>query len=204
MFLESLLSTPGHKESTFQMLTLIVSQLNLLLCLVNDVLDIKLIKSGKFETKISIFEPIKTLRFIEDMFKPQAIIQNVTVSCHAISLDSLKTAYILNHQQELLEFEDLPKKIRGDNLRLQQILINLVKNALKFTVSGSVRVLMAFDTSEQMLNVHIVDTGKGIREEDMCKLFLLFGKLQSTASMNSEGIGMGLMICKNLVNINGG
>ena len=55
-----------------------------------------------------------------------------------------------------------------------------------------------------MLNVHVVDTGKGIREEDMCKLFSLFGKLQRTASMNSEGIGMGLMICKSLVNINGG
>ena len=70
----------------------------------NDVLDIKLIKLGKFETKLSVFDPIHTLRFIEDMFKPQAAIQNVTVSCHAISLDSLKTAYILNHQQELLEF----------------------------------------------------------------------------------------------------
>ena len=48
MFLESILSTPGHKESTFKMLSLIVSQLNLLLCLVNDILDIKLIKLGKY------------------------------------------------------------------------------------------------------------------------------------------------------------
>ena len=53
------------------------------------------------------------------MFKPQADIQNVTVSCHTISLVSLKTAYVLNHQKELLEFEDLPSMLRGDNLRLQ-------------------------------------------------------------------------------------
>ena len=54
------------------------------------------------------------------------------------------------------------------------------------------------------MHVHVVDTGKDIREEDMCKLFSLFGKLQRTAQMNSEGIGMGLMISKSLVNINGG
>ena len=89
-------------------------------------------------------------------------------------------------------------------MRLQQVLINLVKNALKFTTKGSVRVLMAFDAQEQMLHAHVVDTGKGIVEEDMCKLFSLFGKLQRTAQMNSEGIGMGLMICKSLVNISGG
>ena len=72
MFLESLLTKPGHSEGAFQMLSLVVSQLNLLLCLVNDVLDMKLIKVGKFEAKLTEFEPAKTLRFIEDMFRPQA------------------------------------------------------------------------------------------------------------------------------------
>ena len=104
----------------------------------------------------------------------------------------------------MLEFEDLPAMLRGDNMRLKQVLINLVKNALKFTSHGSVRVLMAFDTAESMLHVHVVDTGKGIREDEICKLFSLFGKLQRTSHMNSEGIGMGLMICKGLVNMNGG
>lgn len=63
---------------------------------------------------------------------------------------------------------------------------------------------MAFDNDEQMLHVHIVDNGKGIRAEEMCKLFTLFGKLQRTEEMNKDGIGMGLMICKNLVTHNGG
>ena len=63
---------------------------------------------------------------------------------------------------------------------------------------------MAFDEDEEMLKVRIIDTGKGIRQEDMSKLFTLFGKLQRTAEINSEGIGMGLMICKNLVQLNGG
>ena len=55
-----------------------------------------------------------------------------------------------------------------------------------------------------MLKVHIVDTGRGIRQEDMNKLFTMFGKLKRTAKVNSEGIGMGLMICQNLVKLNKG
>ena len=89
-------------------------------------------------------------------------------------------------------------------MRLKQVLINLVKNSLKFTSHGTVRILMAYDKDESMLHGHVVDTGKGIREDEICKLFSLFGKLQRTSQMNSEGIGMGLMICKELVNMNGG
>ena len=55
-----------------------------------------------------------------------------------------------------------------------------------------------------MLKVQIVDTGKGIKLEDIDKLFTLFGKLKRTAEINHEGIGMGLMICKSLVQMNGG
>ena len=84
-------------------------------------------------------------------------------------------------------------------MRLKQILINLVKNAFKFCRGGVVRVIMAFDIVEEMLKVHVVDTGKGILPEEIDRLFKQFGKLLRTAEMNHEGIGMGLMICKNLV-----
>ena len=84
-------------DGTFQMLTLIVSQLNLLLSLVNDVLDLKLINMNQFEAKICSFEPEKTLKFIEDMFHPQATIQNLAVTCYAVSIISLKTAFINSH-----------------------------------------------------------------------------------------------------------
>ena len=63
---------------------------------------------------------------------------------------------------------------------------------------------MAFDSEQEMLKVHVIDTGKGIRSQDISKLFNLFGKLVHTAQMNSEGIGMGLVICQNLVQLNGG
>ena len=51
----------------------------------------------------------------------------------------------------------------GDLVRLKQVLINLVKNALKFTRKGKIRVVMTFDSEEEMLKVHVIDTGKGIR-----------------------------------------
>ena len=89
----------------------------------------------------------------------------------------------------------LPDKLIGDELRLKQILINLVKNAFKFTRSGCIRVIAAYDEKLEELIVHIVDTGKGIREDEMAKLFTRFGKLVRTAANNSEGIGLGLMIC---------
>ena len=71
----------------------------------------------------------------------------------------------------------------------------MVKNALKFCRGGKIRVIMAFDEAEEMLKVHVVDTGKGIATEDVDRLFKMFGKLRRTAEMNHEGIGLGLMIC---------
>lgn len=106
--------------------------------------------------------------------------------------------------QENFPESGLPKKLYGDTVRLKQILINLVKNGLKFTRGGQVGIVMTYDQTEALLKVHVVDSGQGIREEDMEILFKQFGKLRRTAAMNSEGIGMGLMICKNLVSKNGG
>ena len=83
-------------------------------------------------------------------------------------------------------------------------MINLIKNAFKFTRSGVIRVLVAYDYVNQKLNVHVVDTGKGIKAEDMTHLFTQFGKLLRTADMNHEGIGMGLMLCETLVRQNQG
>ena len=64
--------------------------------------------------------------------------------------------------------------------------------------------MVAFDVTEEMLKVRVVDTGKGITQDEMTKLFTQFGKLLRTSEMNSEGIGLGLMICDNLVRLNHG
>ena len=93
----------------------------------------------------------------------------------------------------------------GDENRLRQVLINLIKNALKFTEQlGSVTIVPFYDFNTEMLTVEVHDTGVGIAAEDFPQLFTRFGKLHRTAAMNSEGIGLGLTIVKNIVSQSGG
>ena len=69
----------------------------------------------------------------------------------------------------------------GDERRLKQVLINLVKNAIKFTSSGSISIKASYNRIERELVIHIKDTGTGIDEKDFSKLFCKFGKLQRTS-----------------------
>ena len=74
-------------------------------------------------------------------------------------------------------------------------MINLVKNALKFTKKGLIRIKAAYRPEPDfLLIVHVEDSGVGIESQDLPKLFTRFGKLQRTAQMNHEGIGLGLTI----------
>ena len=99
--------------------------------------------------------------------------------------------------------EDFQPYIRGDKMRLTQVLINLIKNSIKFCNNGgTIVVISAFNPHNNIMTVSVLDTGKGIDETDKTKLFHLFGKLESTADINVEGSGMGLVICKRLVKAN--
>lgn len=109
----------------------------------------------------------------------------------------------LNVNARNAEPEKLPKLI-GDERRLQQVLINLLKNAIKFTFKGVISLEVSYDTARKCLIVHVSDTGVGIAEGDFCKLFNSFGKLHRTAEMNHEGVGLGLTIVKQIVERAGG
>ena len=76
------------------------------------------------------------------------------------------------------------------------MLINLIKNAIKFTYRGQIKIKAWFNLPLSSLIVHIVDDGVGIAKEDFPTLFTKFGKLHRTAEQNSTGIGLGLMIVK--------
>lgn len=91
--------------------------------------------------------------------------------------------------------------LEGDEVRLQQILINLVKNALKFTDQGYIHILSSYDYIDQLLIIHVRDTGKGIEAHDIKNLFKRYGKLQTefTPKLNKDGIGLGLAICKAII-----
>ena len=105
---------------------------------------------------------------------------------------------------ETVEAKKIIPKLLGDGRRFKQVLINLVKNALKFTSNGKIEILASYrnkedDYSKNMLIIHVKDTGRGILPEDIPKLFTEFGKLQKTADINAEGIGLGLTIVKQIV-----
>ena len=92
----------------------------------------------------------------------------------------------------------------GDERRFKQVLINLVKNALKFTFEGSIEVTVRYNKAKKVLIAQVADTGCGIAREDIHRLFTRFGKLQRTAEINSTGIGLGLTIVKQIVEQSGG
>ena len=100
--------------------------------------------------------------------------------------------------------EQFPDQLVGDQIRLKQVLINLTKNALKFTVGGTIKIVAAYDYASEQLKVHIIDSGKGITQEEMKKVFEKFGKVARTITDNQEGVGLGLNVCQRIIQESGG
>ena len=95
----------------------------------------------------------------------------------------------------------MPEYIVSDERRLKQVLINLLSNALKFTSSmGSIQVQSKFAPEIKLLSIDVLDTGVGIKKADQLQLFKMFGKLKYTSTQNQQGIGLGLNVCKRIVN----
>ena len=93
------------------------------------------------------------------MQKIELVIKTVPAS----SLESLEA----RKHYEKLNYLKLPDRLNGDELRLKQILINLVKNALKFTTAGHVRILAGYDSKKGSLVVHVADSGRGVTREEL-------------------------------------
>ena len=95
----------------------------------------------------------------------------------------------------------------GDERRFKQVLINLIKNSIKFTMDSAhrdIKVKLEYQSSRKLLVVHVTDTGAGIAEDELPKLFSRFGKVQRTAELNHDGIGLGLTIVKSIVEMSSG
>lgn len=102
---------------------------------------------------------------------------------------------------------DMPKKLYGDNIRIHQIILNLLTNAVKFTPKGEVHFKMDFETIDEktvVMKAEISDTGIGIKKEDMSKLFNSFQQVDSKRNRNIEGTGLGLAISQQLLKLMGG
>jgi signal transduction histidine kinase len=97
---------------------------------------------------------------------------------------------------------DGPVFILSDPVKVRQILINLTSNAAKFTDKGM--IILSLFTGADKLCISVSDTGQGIKEEDLERLFTAFIQLEDTMTKRHEGTGLGLSICKNLADILGG
>ncbi|MBO5155015.1 MAG: response regulator [Eubacterium sp.] len=160
---------------------------NALLGIINDILDFSKIESGKLELVEADYEPMSMLSDLGMIFLTRVGEKHVEL---IFDID-----------------EKLPHSLNGDALRIRQIIINLVNNAIKFTDEGFVRLKITVgevtDNDIELL-VSVTDSGQGIREEDMNKLFASFSQVDSKKNHNKEGTGLGLSISKQLVEMMGG
>ena len=103
---------------------------------------------------------------------------------------------------------DMPRALIGDSIRIKQIMINFLTNAVKFTDSGQIKLSIATaptgDPNTVLLKVAVEDTGRGIKKEDLPRLFETFSQLDTKKNRNIEGTGLGLAISKNLLELMGG
>ena len=152
-----------------------------LLSLINDILDLSKIEAGQLNLSTDRFKISEVIQNVIDLSKPFATSKNL-----------LLTASI---EPELPE-------ITSDQFRIQQVIINLVNNALKFTEVGSVKV-EAFLQSNHLV-VRVIDTGLGIEENQIQKLFKPFIQIDSGIARKHEGTGLGLSISKKLMTMLGG
>lgn len=150
-----------------------------LLSIINDILDFSKIESGKME-----LVPVKY---------SFASVMNDVVNM------TMKKAQDKALDYRLDVSEEIPSVMYGDEIRVRQIMLNLINNAIKYTHEGSVSVGVSFERSSQMLELVVSDTGIGIRDEDIGKLFGSFQRLDENKNRNIEGTGLGLNITMRLV-----
>ncbi len=158
-----------------------------LLTVINDILDFSKIEQGKMELEIYGFDLINCVEEVFTLLSPVAGKKN---------LELLFTKDI-----------DVPRFIITDPNRLKQILINLLNNAIKFTIKGEVLLSISFirKTSDSLeLQFSVKDTGIGIPKKKIESLFQSFTQLDSSIARRFEGTGLGLAISKQLVNLMGG
>lgn len=183
---EIMLRTDVTKEQAEYLSNIKVSG-DALLTIINDILDFSKIESGKMEIVEKDYAPLSMIRELDMMFLTR------------IGEKNIELLYDID--------PDLPKMLHGDGLRVRQIIINMMNNAIKFTESGYVKLSMYVEEktdADIVLSVRIRDTGSGIREEDQKKLFQSFSQVDSHRNHSKEGTGLGLAICRQLVEMMGG
>ncbi|GHV11488.1 hypothetical protein AGMMS49938_02260 [Fibrobacterales bacterium] len=155
---------------------------NSLLSLINDVLDLSKIESGKFE-------------IIPEDYDIPSLVNDIAIMAQA-RIGSKPLNFKISVSPEI------PSRLNGDYLRIKQVLNNFVSNAVKYTKEGEVEFRAMYESKS--LRFDIRDTGIGIKKEDLPKLFGEYNRLDTAKNKTIEGTGLGLSISKKLTKLMGG
>jgi signal transduction histidine kinase/CheY-like chemotaxis protein/HPt (histidine-containing phosphotransfer) domain-containing protein len=155
--------------------------------IINDILDFSKIEAGKMEIVPERYEPLAEIGDIANVLMTRVGDKKLEI------LVTAKT--------------QIPHALEGDAMRIRQIIINLANNAIKFTKEGVVQICISCeqtDKEEVMLTYHVIDTGSGIKKDDLDKLFESFQQVDSKRNRSVEGTGLGLAISRRLCEQMGG
>jgi PAS domain S-box-containing protein len=153
-----------------------------LLSLINDILDLSKIEAGKIELALSEFSFPKLIESIKTILKELAFGLKITIESHIAPEISI---------------------VKADERKIKQIMYNLLSNAIKSTPNGG-KIDVRADIKDKELRVSVTDTGIGIKEEDIDKLFETFRQIESEYTQKHWGTGLGLALTKDLVQLHHG
>ena len=182
-----LLETTTLEESQRRYVRGAQTSVDCLLSLINDVLDFSKIEAGKIELDPVEFNLRVLLEDVAEIMSPRAQQKGLEICCDLPV--------------------DMPALVTGDSDRLRQIVLNLVSNAVKFTERGQVVIRLRTVESDDegvLLRIEVADTGIGIPDDRRGRLFKLFSQIDSSTTRRFGGTGLGLALCKRLVELFGG
>lgn len=176
-----LMESPLTKEQ-YEYVENISKSSDLLLSIINDIIDLSKIEAGKLSLDHVSFNLVDTIHQIKEIMGVKADQKNINLICQLS--------------------DNVPVQVMGDPLRLGQILMNLISNAIKFTDQGHVRVDVTLEnrSNDRMtLKFIVADTGIGIAEKDLKHLFKSFSQVDTSIARKYGGSGLGLKISRSLV-----
>ncbi len=171
---------PQHKDAV----STIMRNGDHLIELINDILDLSKIEAGKLDINLQPSSPVDLLQDVRALMLIRAEQKGLSLNIEAA--------------------DDIPERIVTDSMRLKQILLNLVGNAIKFTQRGSVRVVVSCDREEETMQFQIIDTGMGMTPEAKERLFQAFVQGDTEVTRRFGGTGLGLTISLQLAEMLGG
>lgn len=183
-FAEASLNNEQTMTERMEAMNIIISSGRHLLQIINDILDLSKIEANKLTTEKISSSPFQIVSEVESLVKLQATKKNIEFTVH----------YIL----------PLPTSITSDPIRIKQVLLNLCNNAIKFTQSGHVYLNVMNDSFEQKIIFEVVDTGIGLSDDQITKLFKPFTQADTSTTRKYGGTGLGLSLSKQLTELLGG